>query len=144
MTMRMIVCFMLLAFTAWAQLDYYRSTVGPQGGTTTLAANTNATYNSAADVGPGVWADVQIVYRLATNSTATNNVVLSMDRGIDNAYWRDSLSLTSAANGTNMVSDLFTVAVTNAAYLRLVSITNANPDTLTNLSVEVGVKVSRR
>jgi len=142
--MKMIVCFMLSAFTALAQLDYYRSTVGPQGGTTTLAAQTNATYNSAADVGPGVWADVQIVYRLATNSTATNNVVLSMDRGIDNVYWRDSLSLTSAANGTNMVSDLFTVAVTNAAYLRLVSITNANPDTLTNLSVEVGVKVSRR
>ena len=144
MTAKLILSFLLLAFTAGAQLNYYRSTIGPQGGTATLAAETNETYNAAADVGPGMWADVQIVYRLNTNSTATSNVIMVLERGIDNVYWRDSLSLTSAANGTNIVSDLFSVPVTNAAYLRLVSITNANPDTLTNLSVEVGVKVSRR
>ncbi len=131
---------LFIALSAMAQYRYSLHDLLPGGTTATHAANTESNYAVAADVGPTHWADVQVTFSLVSSNTLTNNVVLVLDSGIDNENWRDSQSITSVADGTNIVCDLFRIPVTNDAWLRLYSLTNHNADMLTNLSVRIGGK----
>lgn len=126
---------------ASGQYRYNLHQVGPAGTNATHPTFTISNYQANAVVGPSTWADVQLRFSCLTNEVDDSNIVIVVRTSIDASNWRDSQSFTSAANGTNIVCDLFRVQVTNAAYLQLYSLTNATTDTLTNLTVKIGNKV---
>jgi hypothetical protein len=146
--MKTVFAFLILAatFTAQAQFRYARYALPSTNTSTTIQTNTLATYNSAADVGTSSRADIMLRFKLTgvgTNAivaNSTNEVTARFDKSIDGTYYTNAFTFTVFANTNLTVWNITNISVTDAAYLRLVSITNGNAARVTNLSVTVGIK----
>ena len=139
--MKYIIAFILCAFSASAQYRYALVTLTTASNT--VAANTQTTINSAADVGASSRADILFYFSLTTNNVAglTNPVTANFETSIDGSKYTNAFSITLAANSNNVVVMQTNVWVTNAAWLRFSTITNGNTKPLTNYVIKVGNKI---
>jgi hypothetical protein len=139
--MKYILAFMLCACSASAQYRYALVTLTTASNT--VAANTQTTINSAADVGASSRADILFYFSLTTNNVAglTNPVTANFETSIDGSKYTNAFSITLAANSNNVVVMQTNVWVTNAAWLRFSTITNGNTKPLTNYVIKVGNKI---
>jgi hypothetical protein len=139
--MKYILAFILCAFSASAQYRYALVTLTTASNT--VAANTQTTINSAADVGASSRADILFYFSLTTNNVAglTNPVTANFETSIDGSKYTNAFSITLAANSNNVVVMQTNVWVTNAAWLRFSTITNGNTKPLTNYVIKVGNKI---
>lgn len=141
---------LILLLTACSAQAQYRYGVYTAAGTTTNATintNTLETFNTSVDVGASSRADIQLVFRLtstdtnAMSATCSNLVTATFDSGIDGTYFTNQFTF-SVAGQSNAVALGFTnIDVSQMAWLRLVSITNANLGIVTNYSLKIGRKI---
>lgn len=136
--MKSILALLLLTvLTAFGQAPRY---ILNAAGTTnsTITATTLSNFNYSVDMGASTKCDVLIRFYGTTNTSS--NVVVTIDQSLDAVHFTNSISLTNQASTTNYVWWQTTVAVTNAARLRFVSVTNCNSGSLTNFDVYFGRK----
>lgn len=143
----LITLILLAACTAQAQYRYSLYTAAGTTTNATIGTNTLETFGSSVDVGASSRADIQIVFRLtsvdtnAMSAVCSNLVTATFDSGIDGTYWTNQFTF-SVAGRSNAVALGFTnIDVSQIAWLRLVSITNANEGIVTNYSVKIGRKI---
>lgn len=137
------ILFSFAAFTASAQYRYNLYSLA----TNAIDATSISNYTLSASVAASTRADIQLAFTLissnhptAMSATCSNPVTALFDFSIDGTRFTNQLSVTLNAQSNATVWHLTNVMVTNAAWIRLVSITNANHAKLTNLTVKVGSK----
>ena len=138
-----ILALLLTASVASAQYRYNLYSLA----TNTVAATSISNYTISASVASSLRADIQLAFTLissnaptAMSATCSNPVTATFDFGIDGTRFTNQFLLTLNAQSNASVWCLTNVWVTNAAWIRLVSITNGNYAKLTNLTVKVGCK----
>ena len=136
-----IIMLLLSALSCAAQYRYTLSPAGAIGTNAWIGSSSNQIYNSSVDVGATTVADVQVSFRLLSNTGYTNIVRLAVDKSLDATGFFGTEYLTNWASGTNGVTNRFRVSVTNAAFLRVQSVTNGNADPLTNFNIYIGRKI---
>lgn len=131
-----------LAYAAQAQYRYSLYTLA----TNTVPATVNSNYLSACAVGTALRADIQIAFSLtssngsAMSATCSNPVTATFDFGIDGTRYTNRFVYALNAQSNVNVWGMTNIWVTNAAWARLVSVTNANFAVVTNYSVKLGIK----
>ena len=143
----LIAIILLIACTAHAQYRYGIYTAAGVATNDIVNTNTLTVFNTTVDVGASSRADIQLVFRLtsydtnAMSSTCSNLVTATFDSGIDGTYFTNQFTF-SVAGRSNAVALGFTnIDVSQIAWLRLVSITNANLAVVTNYSLKIGRKI---
>lgn len=140
--MKTIILLFLSACACFAQYRGNTYTLASTGTNTVLLANTNVTYNAAAQVAAGNSALIQLSYTLTTNdASGTNPVIATFHRSFDGTRWDGSFTFTVSATTNSEAWARTNITVTNDFYLRLTSITNGNAWSITNLTLRVGQKV---
>ena len=143
-TLLLILC--LVACNASAQFRYARYQLPSSSTNTTITSNTVATYNSSADVAPTTRADIRLAFKLmsvdtnAMHAACTNWVTAVFDKSVDGTYFTNRFILAVRGNSNSTVWTQTNVGVTDAAFLRLVCVTNDNTARITNFSIFVGCK----
>lgn len=141
---KLLTALMLFAAcTASAQYRYNLYTLA----TNTIPATYSSNYAISAAVGTSTRADIQIAFTLlssnhptAMSATCSNPVTATFDTSIDGSKFTNAFSFSLNAQSNAPVWHATNIMVTNAAWLRLLSVTNANYAVVTNFTVKVGVK----
>jgi hypothetical protein len=137
-----LFCLLHFAFflsPCFAQFRYTLTEVGATGTNAVLSANSQSNYLSAVDVGNTTRIDLLAHFKVLGTNT-TSNVVFKLDFGVDGTRYTNEFTWTVAALGTNEAWGITNLLVTNYAWARLNSVTNANPGKLTNYNFYIGKK----
>lgn len=103
-----------------------------------LLANTNQSVNLTVDVAAGHRAELIFAFKLtdATN-IGTNPIVLTFDKALESPYFTNQFTVSLAAKTNALAWTNVTIGTTNDVYLRLVSVTNHNAVSATNVLVKL-------
>jgi hypothetical protein len=140
----LILLFILIS-PAQAQFRYSTYTL-PSTTNTVIASNAMTTFNSSCDVANSSRAYIRLAFKLtsqttnAMSATCSNNVTATFDLSGDGTYFTNQFQLAVQARTNNTVWGYTNIDVSQWAWVRLVSITNANHAKVTNHSVFIGAK----
>jgi hypothetical protein len=133
---------LLLLLTASTCLAQYRVKQLSSTTNTVALANTNITFGNAYDVGSGSRAELLFSFNLTSSTnTGTNPIVLTFDRGLESPYFTNQFTLSLSAKTNATVWTNITVGVTNDVFIRLVSLTNHNAVTASNVYIKLFQKI---
>lgn len=151
MKTKITLCFLLSAFcfTASAQFRYAKYTYPTTtNNTTTISSNTTLTINTAYDVGASKAVDLVLSFSLVGIGTnmippapnCTNLVVARFEKSKDGIHFTNAFTLSCYANTNLPVWNFTNVDVSQDAWVKLISISNANWAKVTNPAVFIGSK----
>jgi len=133
---------LLLLLTASTCLAQYRVKQLSSTTNTVALANTNIAYGTAYDIGSGSRAELLFSFNLtSTNAAGTNPIVLTFDRGLESPYFTNQFTLSLSAKTNATVWTNITVGVTSDVFIRLVSLTNHNAVTASNIYIKLFQKI---
>lgn len=143
--MKTIFVLLLSSLSCFAQYRYSTYTI-PATTNTVIASNAMTTFNTACDVAGSTRAYIRLSYKLtsqttnAMSATCSNAVTALFETSGDGTYYTNQFSLTVNAKTNLVVWGYTNISIADAAWIRLVSITNANHAKVTNHQVFIGAK----
>jgi len=143
--MKIIAILLLSTLSCFAQFRYSTYTL-PTTTNTVIASNAITTFNSSCDVAGSTRAYIRLAFKLTSqdsgtmNSVCSNNVTATFDLSGDGTYYTNQFQLVVQARTNTTVWGYTNIDISQWAWIRLVSITNANSAKVTNHSVYIGAK----
>jgi len=143
--MKTLAILLLSTLSCFAQFRYSTYTL-PSTTNTVIASNAATTFNTSCDVAGSTRAHIRLAFKLtsqdtnAMNAACSNNVTATFDLSGDGTYYTNQFQLVVQAQSNSIAWNYTNIDISQWAWVRLVSITNANSAKVTNHSVFIGAK----